>query len=207
VVVSKFDAELSRHLRPVAAPEGLWERIQENSRPEPAATLRWPLWAFAAALAATIALFCLSLRSDTTPYLTRLAARETAADSGTMDFRSSDPAQIRAWVQANAGFDIPLPAEGAVQLTGVKLIRGGKLAACVSYRIGDRSGRLLVAQGSSAAPQHPAVQRESTHGVSLASWSMGGQQFALAWPASQDLHGACVVCHVEGVERKPAPRG
>ena len=206
-MVSKFDAELSRHLRPVAAPEGLWERIQESNLPEPVVTLRWPLWAFAAALAATIALFCLSLRSDTMPYLTKLAAREMTADSRPMDFRSSDPAQIQAWVKANAGFDIPLPAEGPVQLTGVKLIRGGKLAACVSYRIGDRAGKLLVAQGTSPAPQHPSVQRESTHGVSLASWSMGGQQFALAWPASQDLHGACVVCHVDGVDRKPARRG
>jgi hypothetical protein len=207
VVVSKFDAELSRHLRPVAAPDGLWERIQDSHLPEPSATLRWPLWAFAAAVAATIALFCLSLRSDTTPYLTRLAAHEMAADSGPMDFRSGDPSQIRAWVKANAGFDIPLPAEGPVQLIGVKLIRGGKLTACVSYRIGDRAGKLLVAQGSSPAPQHPSVQRESAQGVSLASWAIGGQQFALAWPASLDVHGACVVCHVDGSDRKLTPRG
>jgi hypothetical protein len=203
-MVNKFDAELSRHLQPVAAPEALWERIQEGRGPQPVERARWPLWAFAAALAAMVALCCFSLRSDTTSYMAQLAARDLTGGSELVDFRSSDAAAIRAWVKANAGLDIPLPAEHSVRLIGVSLIREGGPAACISYRIGNREGRLVVARGASAAPQHRSMEHVVDHGTALASWVMHGQTYALA-SAPQDLRAACVLCHAEGrAGRKPA---
>jgi hypothetical protein len=203
-MVNKFDAELSRHLQAVTAPEALWERIQEGRTPQPVERARWPLWAFAAALAAMIALCCFSLRSDNTSYIAQLAARNLTAGSERVDFRSSDAAKIRAWVKANAGLDIPLPAEHSVRLIGVSLIRDGGPAACISYRIGNREGRLVVARGSSAMPQHRAMAHGVDQGTALASWVMQGQTYALA-TAPQDLRAACVLCHGEGrASRKAA---
>jgi len=203
-MVNKFDAELSRHLQAVTAPEGLWERIQEGRTPQRVERPRWPLWAFAAALAAMVALCCFSLRSDTTSYMAQLAAQDLAGGSEPVDFRSSDAAEIRAWVKANAGLDIPLPAENSVRLIGVSLIRDGGPAACISYRIGNREGRLVVARGASAAPQHRAMSHGVDQGTALASWVMQGQTYALA-TAPQDLRAACVLCHGEGrASRKAA---
>jgi hypothetical protein len=163
-MVNKFDAELSRHLLAVTAPEALWERIQEGRRPQPVERVRWPLWAFAAALAAMIALFCFSLRSGTTSYMAQLAARDLNGGS----------------------------------------IRDGGPAACISYRIGNREGRLVVARGASAAPQHRAMSHGVDQGTALASWVMQGQTYALA-TAPQDLRAACVLCHGEGrASRKAA---
>jgi len=206
-MVNKFDAELSRNLQPVTAPEALWERIQEGPGPRPAERVRWPLWAFAAALAVTLALCCFSLRSDTTSYMAQLAARELAGGSERVDFRSSDPAEIRAWVKANAGLDIPLAAEHSVRLIGASLIGNAGPVACISYRIGNREGMLMVARGTAAAPPHRSMEHGVDRGAALASWVMQGQTYALA-SAPQDLRAACLLCHAEGrAGRKPAPRG
>lgn len=219
-MVSRVGAELSRHLGPISAPDGLWERIENAAKPQPMRTLRWPMWAFAAAVAATIALFCFSLRSDTSSYMAQLALRELAAGSGNLDFASADPAQIRAWVKANAGLDLPLAdargsvfepsrdrqgAHEPVHFLGVSLMREGGLAACVSYRVGGQIGKLLVARGSTA-PQHPALQQTSSEGSVTASWMMGGQTYALAVRAPQDLRASCVLCHIEGATPRTGPK-
>ena len=204
MVVSRFDAELFRHLRPVKAPEALWDRIQEVSAPERQAPVRWPVWAFAAAVAATIALFCFSLRSDTTPYMAKLAAAELDANVERVDFRSEDPVRIRAWVKANTGTDVPLPAQVSVRLIGANLI--GKGTACISYRIGNQVGKLVVARGASAAPQHASIEYSTRNGASVASWTMQGQTYALAWSAPGDMHSACILCHLDAAARKASPR-
>jgi hypothetical protein len=78
-VINRLEEELARQLRPVAAPEDLWLRIEEPRRSHTGAVLRWPVWAFAAALAATVALFCFSL----------------ARGVEEVQFRPTDPAHIR----------------------------------------------------------------------------------------------------------------
>lgn len=205
-MVNKFDAELSRHLRPVTAPEELWDRIQQVGPARPAARVGWPVWACAAALAATIALCCLSLRSETTFYLASVATGQMSAGSEQVDFRSDDPARIRAWVKANTGLDIALPADGVVHLVGASLIRNHGLAACVSYRVGNQTAKLVVARGTSGAPQHPAVQQASYQGTAVASWAMNGQTYVLAATPAQEVNAACVLCHVDGSGQKPARR-
>ncbi len=192
--MNRFEAELARALNPVPAPDALWERIQQGQAAPSLDRLRWPWWAFAAALAATIALFCFSLRSDTTSALARVAAEELGSAPDTVDFRSADPVRIRAWVQANTGLDLPLPASPSVELVGVRLIRG---MACVSYRVGNRPAKLLVARAATAAPPHRAMDHTVYRGAALASWSMQGQSFLLASSSPQDSRAACVLCHVD----------
>jgi hypothetical protein len=197
-VVNKWDEELARQLRPVAAPEDLWFRIHEPHQGHGRATVRWPAWAFAAALAATIALFCFSLRSDTKSYLAKFAAADLARGLEDVQFRSGDPAQIRAWVQVNAGMDIPLPPKAGenVRLIGVSVFHGGSPMVCVTYRVGDQPSRLLVTRGTATAPHHGSMEQSRYHGTSLSAWVMRGQSYMLAWSAPEKAHAACALCHV-----------
>jgi len=175
---NNLEAQLARHLRPVAAPDDLWFRIQEPRHSHSGAVLRWPVWAFAAAVAATIALFCFNL----------------ARGVEDVEFRSTDPAQIRAWVRANAGIDIPLPARtGAdVKLIGVSMVRSGSPLVCVTYRVGNQAARLLVTRTNHAAPSHASMAQ----GTSPATWMMQGQTYTLASSAPENARAACVLCHV-----------
>jgi hypothetical protein len=206
VVVSKFEAELARHLRPVSAPDRLWEKIEQAGVAERPVRAPWPLWAFAAAALAALALFCLSLRSDTTPYLATLAAQQLGANASPIEFRSGDAAEIQRWAKRYAALDIPLAGGRGIQLLGASLVRNGGLFLCVSYRVGDHTGKLLVTRGSSGVAQHAAMQTASRPGAALVSWTAQGQSYVLAAPDVQALRAACVMCHANGTERKLSPR-
>ncbi|HEV3331419.1 MAG TPA: hypothetical protein VG096_10585 [Bryobacteraceae bacterium] len=106
-MVNRLDAELARQLRRVAAPEDLWLRIQEPRQGYTGAVLRWPVWAFAAAVAATIALFCLSL----------------ARGVQDVPFRAADSVQNRAWVQPHANHIVP--ARASIASSAPKNARAG----------------------------------------------------------------------------------
>jgi hypothetical protein len=206
VVVSKFEAELSRHLRPVSAPDRLWEKIEGAGGAERPARAPWPLWAFAAAALAALTLFCLSLRSDPTPYLATLAAQQLAANARPIEFHSGDAAEIQRWAKRYAGLDIPLAGGRGIQLLGASVIRNGALSLCVSYRVGDHAGKLLVTRGSSGAAEHAAMQTAFQRGAALVSWTAEGQTYALAAPDVRALRAACVMCHANGTEKKRSPR-
>ena len=198
-MINRLDEELARHLRPVAAPEDLWFRIQEPHPGRGIALTRWPVWAFAAAVAATIALFCFSLRSDTSSYLAKFAAWDLGRGVEDVQYRSTDAAQIRSWVQANAGIDIPLPARAGenVKLIGVSVFRNGSLMVCVTYRVGNQPSRLLVTRATAGAPQHGSMERSRYQGTSLATWVMQGHTYTLASFALENGRSACVLCHVK----------
>lgn len=186
-MIDRLEEQLARHLRPVAAPDDLWFRIQDPHQGHAVRPLRWPMWAFAAALAATIALFCFSLRSDTNSYMAKFATAELARGAEDVQFRSADPAQIRAWVQANAGIDIPLLPKAAenVKLIGVSVFHSGSPMVCVTYRAGNQMSRLLVTRATAAAHR----------GTTLSPWVMHGQAYMLAWSAPENAHAACILCH------------
>jgi hypothetical protein len=197
---TRLEQELERHLRPVAAPSELCLRIEEPGEVRALPMLRWPMWAFAAALAAMIALFCFSLRSDTRSYMARTAARELARSSEDVQFHSADPAEIRAWVKANAGFDIPLPAQAArnVKIIGVSLVRGGSPMVCVTYRVGNQPSRLLVARAAETVrPQHPSIEQTGNGGASVSTWTMHGVAYAVASTSPEKAHAGCVLCHLD----------
>jgi hypothetical protein len=199
VVIDRLDEELARHLRPVIAPEDLWFRIHAPQQGHTVALVRWPVWAFAAAVAATIALFCFSLKSDSSSYLAKFAAAELARGGEDVQFRSADPAQIRSWIQANAGIDIPLPATAGenVKLIGASVFRNGSPMVCVTYRVGNQPSRLLVTRANATAPQHGSMESGRYQGMSLATWVMQGQTYTLA-SAPENARAGCVLCHVEG---------
>ena len=207
-MIDRIEVELSRHLKPLVAPPELWSRVQTA----PGAKVRkprWLLWSVPATIAATTALcyFNLNVKSDSTSYLAKAAWRELASGPEALDFRSSDPVQIRAWIEAHTGLDIPLASAHSVRLIGVTLLRNSPGMVCVSYRIGNEKGELLVARGGSGGPKHPSIQQTTFRGATVTSWAAAGQTYAIA-TSMESPHAACILCHLDSKRSAmPTPAG
>jgi hypothetical protein len=191
-MTSRLDLELRRQLLAVPAPKELWSRVQTGVRTKSVPRIRWVLWASAAT--AAIALCYVGLGSDSTPYVAKVASRELAAGSEMLDFRSRDPDDIRAWVQSHAGIDIPLASGRFVQFIGVALRKGSCCAVCVSYRVGGKEGKLVVARGGFGGPKHTSMRHLSYGGANIMMWVAGGQTYAIAGPV-ENLQVSCAICH------------
>lgn len=192
-MTNRLDLELQRQLRPVDAPEELWARIQTRTRAKHTPNLRWLAGAFAGA---AIVLCCLMLRSNATGHLAKTAAQELAARSERVDFRSNDPAQIRAWVRSRAGMDVPLASAGSVRFLGVALLQESPCVVCVSYRIGGKRGDLVIARGGSRGPKHSSMQHLSSGNASILAWAAAGQTYVVAAPVD-NLQLTCSLCHID----------
>jgi hypothetical protein len=87
------------------------------------------------------------------------------------ELRSADTSQVRAWVRANSGVDVPLrshlPAE--LRVTGARVVNG---RAEIAYRVNNRE--CLVA----TRPQ------------------TSGHRFSLSCTRPDDLKIACSLCHI-----------
>ena len=178
----EMKSELQLALHQVTAPPELWDRVQAGRFSQPQATNRGFVWALALAVVlAGVALSTLRARRET-----------VASDSQQMAFHCQNPAQLRAWVRANTGFDVPLRAAlpASIQLIGARAVEG---RAEIAYRAGNRDAVLLVSRadpGSANAP-HTRVSGKSS------SWVMAGQRFTLACDNPADLQLACKLCHLD----------
>jgi hypothetical protein len=197
-VISRLDLELQRQLKPVPAPEELWRRIQTGARAKtvpPAvhtAKARWVL--LASAPTAAIVLCYLGIGSDPNRSLMKTASRELAAGTSKLDFRSSDPDQIRAWVQSHAGIDVPLASAPSVQFIGAALLQVSTCLVCVSYRVGGKEGKLVVARGGFGGPKHPSMRHFSYGGANILAWVTEGHTYVVAAPM-ENLQVTCALCH------------
>jgi hypothetical protein len=172
---------LERKLDRVAAPDELWDRIDRSltvaarneQRPRGVEKLAWTL---VAAMLVVVLAWGLRPRRD-------------------LVFQSESATQIREWVRANAGLDIPLLGNSPqVRLTGARLMRGDVEIAC---RVGNHEARLLVAKNSSSL-QHGV---QPTKERSTASWGMSGRLYTLACATPEDLRIACLLCHSNSESR------
>jgi hypothetical protein len=137
-------------------------------------------------MAATVVLAAVAL--STLP-----ARRETvASDSQQIAFHCQNPAQLRAWVKANTGFDVPLRAAlpPSIQLIGARAAEG---RVEVAYRAGNSDAVLLVSRADSGVANVP----HSRVNGKLSSWVMAGQRFTLACDNPADLQLACKLCHLD----------
>lgn len=177
-----LESRLQRGLHGVIAPPELWHRMQSVRVSRPQEASRGLVWALAAAaVLAAVALSMLPARRGS-----------IAGDSQQVDFHCQNPAQLRAWVRANAGFDVPMRAAlpASIQLIGARAVQG---RAEIAYRAGNRDALLLVSRadaGSANAP-HSRVSGE------VSSWVMGGQRFTLACNDPADFQLACKLCHLD----------
>jgi hypothetical protein len=159
-----IEQELERSLRRVSAPEELWDRIQSPKHARTRVRTRFMAWA-------------------TVPVLTFVALLGShSRNNPAIQFHSNDPAEIRAWVKANAGLDVPLHAGN---LAGADVVSAH--TAQIAYIVAGRNLSLLVSD-------NPVSVRRNGKSV---SWTTGGQTYLLACAEPQDFK-ACVMCHVGG---------
>ena len=101
---------------------------------------------------------------------------------GQRGLKSNDPGEIRGWVQAKAGIDVPLRARPAgVELKGASFSKG---TVEIVYKVGNRDGRLMVGG------------RRVASGPRVFTWSMDGRTYTLECATPQDLKIACNLCHI-----------
>lgn len=203
-----LEAELSRQLGPISAPDSLWDRIHEQRRPLRACPNPWRTWSIAAAaLLVLLAGLVWRLGASRVPVadLEALAQRELKGPSN-VDLRSGDPLKIQAWVKANSNIDIQLPdrrefGNDAVRLIGARLAGTANAPiAVISYQVGDTSAALLVADKPAdprgvAVRGHMAFHNETATGGRLYSWNSGANEYALAFGSAKDDGRPCLLCH------------
>jgi hypothetical protein len=199
---------LLRELGPVEAPTELWDRVRIGPGAGPRDTRSPMVWMLAAAVAIVIAVLAVRARERPLPVLANASRRE---------FQSGDPAQIRAWLNAQAGIDVALPAvlQPSVRLIGASVVNRVEPAVQVVYRVGDREASLLVEktshpEGAGAGGARHADLRADPNGK--ITWVMRGQMYTLACfgpgragqPGGlgqagglrhEDARVACLLCH------------
>ncbi|HLK19507.1 MAG TPA: hypothetical protein VKT81_11135 [Bryobacteraceae bacterium] len=158
-----IEPALARHLDPVAAPEELWERVRNPRVIQKKRSVHTGVNAARLGACATALLVIFFL----VPH---------------RGLKSSDPGQIRGWVQAKSGIDVPLRARPAgVQLTGAQI---SKDTVEIAYKVGNRDGRLFI--GGRHTASNPRVF----------TWSMHGNTYTLECATPDDLKVACNLCHI-----------
>lgn len=190
----RLEGDLSQALRGVKAPPELWDRIQAAQVRKPVRRNRPLVWAMAAAVA-LLAAGLSTVRRQSIVSDEAFALRALNSDSQRIAFHCQNPAQLRAWVRANTGLDLPLPAQlsPSVQLVGAQMIDRGARGVEVAYRAGNRAAILLVSRADSDSANVP----HSPVSGNISSWIMSGQRFTLASNDAADLQLACKLCHLD----------
>ena len=161
-----FEPVLAHQLDRVSAPEELWERVR-NPRvaPRVAKKKRVPMSVNAAGMSACVTVLLLAIWLFV----------------GRTSVRSGDAGEIRAFVKAKAGIDLPLRAQATgVQLRGAKVAKG---SVEIAYQVGGRDGLL-------------SVDRRRGSGARVFTWSMDGRTYTLECATPEDLKIACSLCHI-----------
>lgn len=170
--MDEIEAVLSRHLGRAPAPVELWSRVQcAVADPAPGERPR-AVW-FVPALQAHRECV-VRVKGALAGFASAAAALLLAAFYlQPATFSSSNAVQIRNWVHARAGIDLPLRADppSAIRLTGARVVRR---STEVTFEIGGRAGVLRV----------PA---NATH-----------QSYKLACATPEDERLACLLCHSGG---------
>ncbi len=202
--------ELARQLAPVAAPDLLWDRINQPLKRRPGMPLDWCFWPAAAAmvLLAFVGIWRTHGAFRDGGRITDQEVVLLTNSLGRLDLRSDDFEETRGWVKTQANIDIDIPSgqpvadRGAVRLLGARLIRlRGLPVAAIDYRVGDRvatlfvSGRSAALSGDAPSSKHLFSRIESAGGVRIVSWNMRNQTYAIAFSGAQNSTGDCLLCH------------
>ena len=199
-----LETELARQLCPISAPDSLWHQIHQQRRPLRVRPHPWTKWSIAAAaLLMLLAGLVWRLGATRGPSedLEMLAGRElrgVANGSGRIDIRSSDPGEIQRWVKAKLDVDVRLPGNEAVRLLGARVIRLERLSiAAITFRVGDEFAAMLVTgrQRSFTGSTHASLRIRSAGDMLLYSWSVGREDYAMAFGDTSAPKQPCLLCH------------
>ncbi|HEY2843147.1 MAG TPA: hypothetical protein VGJ09_05830 [Bryobacteraceae bacterium] len=207
----RFEAELARHLGPVKAPDGLWDRVQGAAalattvRARPAGwspgIIRTSMWVAAA-------LSMIAITAGVTVWLNhdlsgeQRAVRALSRTPQQLQFHSGNLSDLRTWVKNGSGLDVPLPMRtaAAVQIVGATVSRKGVPTAEILYRVGDVDASLVVSKiPQEGDGRHAFVKAGTYHGASFLSWTMRGQMYTIA---ASDAKVGCLLCHSAGAPRE-----
>ena len=156
-----FEPVLAHQLDRVAAPEELWERVRNPRVVRKKKGVHMSVNAARVGACATILLVVFYV--------------------GHRGFRSGDAGEIRGWVKAQAGIDVPLQSRPVgVQLMGANFAKG---SVEIAYSVGGRDGRLRV------------DGRHAGSSARVFTWSMDGHTYTLECATPEDLKIACNLCH------------
>ncbi len=178
-ISQRSQLELQRELRAVSAPPELWDRIQRPQHARSTGSSRRLVWAMAVGV--VLAAVALSL--------VRSPVRDNAPQ---LAFHCQNPTQLRAWVRANTGMDVPLRSAppASIQLIGA---RAGEGRVEIAYRAENHDGVLSVSSAGAESANEP----HSRVSGNVSSWVMDGQRFTLASSDAAELQLACKLCHLD----------
>ncbi len=177
-----LEPELRRGLRQVSAPQELWDRVRSpRSAPYRAARVSKRFYHGLLAVAVTLAVVGLSLVHS-----------PVRQDSHLLAFHCQNPAQLRAWVRANTGLDVPLRSTlpASIELIGA---RTGEGRVEIAYTAGNRDALLLVSRAGAGSVDVP----HSRVSGNVSSWVMDGQRYTLTAGDASELQLACQLCHLD----------
>ena len=187
-----LEAALAENLRPVSAPAGLWDRVEMPAVAKNSAAGRSMAWRLALTTAVAAALVVGLWSFGRAGFLFR-----------SQEFRSSDPAAIRAWVKDRCGFGLPLSAgvPPEIRLSEVRLQNDARKStersAELAFNVENRPALLRISPVEAAAAGVPARHRAAGDAKSV-SWVAEGRLFTLACATPEDLRIACSLCHAGG---------
>jgi hypothetical protein len=177
-----LESELQRGLREVTAPPDLWDRVQGARLVPTDPRPRKLTWAMAATvILAAVALSILPGRRAT-----------NALDSQSNALYCQNPAQLRAWVRAKTGLDVPLRATLPASIHLVEA-RNSSQGVEIAYRAANSDAVLLVSRAEGAVD----VPHSRVTNGNVTSWVMAGQRFTLASDDPADFQIACKLCHLD----------
>ena len=208
---SWLEKELAGQLCAVHAPDTLWRAIHEQRRPlqvRPRLWMSWTKWPVATAALVTVLstlVWRFGVPGVPAADLEALAGRELrglADGSGKTDIRSADPREIRAWIRERSDIDIRLPdlsapGDQTVRVFGAHMTQADRHpVAVITYKVGDDFAAMLVADTGTNGPPHASPRIRSTKDMSLYSWSVGRDEYTIAFGSTQESDRACLLCHV-----------
>ena len=173
--LDRLEVELLSDLHPVSAPADLWDRVQSARVYKPSSRLRPRGFAWAMAMSLVVA---------AAGFLWVSSPVRQAQLAGDAELRCQNPAQLRAWVRAKTGLDLPFRAElpASIQLIGARRVASG---VELDYRASNRDAALMVS-------------RADGHATTVAHNRLGhGPLFTLACDRPADLQLACKLCHLD----------
>jgi anti-sigma factor RsiW len=201
----RLEAELTRQLGAVTAPDSLWLRIHEQRRPLRVRPNPWKTWSIAgASLLVLLAGLAWRLGASLTPHpdlalVAQQELRDMLSGAQNLDLRSTDRAEIERWVRDQTGVDLKLASFGGegAELCGARVFRaGGFSGAVLAYRVdGHAAAMVVTGHSGTAGPRHTSLEEKVNGDMVLYSWQRAGGEYALAAAGTEKPQRPCVLCH------------
>jgi hypothetical protein len=203
-----MERDLEHALRRVAAPDELWQRIDNGLNQPPSRRRRPPFgWAIAAGILAALGASWLAMAGKApAPDSFAIAVfHQVCGHTERLELRTADLGELQRWAGKHAvEIRTAGPSAEDVEIAGAAPLRD-RPGIVVAYRVnGLRSALLIEPSASQEAEQHAnGFHRLESNGLSVSRWrGPATQQYTLVTEAGvtqagQTADRACGLCHRE----------